>query len=55
MLLVSAFSKENSPISLKEWVLVFKVFTTATRKLGVKVGGGVCVCVWRGVGGGGGR
>ena len=32
----SAFSKENSAISLEEWVLVFKVFTAATRKLIVK-------------------
>ena len=33
MLLTSAFSKENSAISLEEWVLVWvKVFTTATRK-----------------------
>ena len=36
MLLTSAFSKENSAVSLEEWVLVFKVFTTATRKLRVK-------------------
>ena len=36
MLLTSAFSKENSAIYLEEWVLVFKVFTTATRKLRVK-------------------
>ena len=35
----SAFSKENSAISLEKYVLVFKVFTTATRKLGVKVSG----------------
>ena len=35
MFLTSAFSKENSDISLEEWFLVFKVFTTATRKLGV--------------------
>ena len=35
MPLTSAFSKENSVISLEEWVLVFKVFTTATRKLRV--------------------
>ena len=35
MLLPSAFSKENSAISLDEWVLVFKVFTTASRKLRV--------------------
>ena len=33
MLLTSAFSKENSAVSLEEWVLVFKVFTTATRKI----------------------
>ena len=37
MLLTSAFSKQNSAISLEEWVLVLKVFTTATRKLGVNV------------------
>ena len=36
MLLSSAFSKENSAISVEEWVLVFKVFTTATRKFRVK-------------------
>ena len=30
-------SKQNSAISLEEWVLVFKVFTTVTRKLRVKV------------------
>ena len=36
MLLTYAFSKENSAISLEEWVLVFKVFTTATRRLRVK-------------------
>ena len=35
MLLTSAFSKENSVISLEEWVSVFKVPTTATRKLRV--------------------
>ena len=33
MLLTSAFSKENSAISLEESVLVFRVFTTATRNL----------------------
>ena len=37
MLLTSAFSKENSAISLEEWVLVFKVFTLATRKLRVNL------------------
>ena len=36
MLLTFAFFKENSAISLEECVLVFKVFTTATRKLRVK-------------------
>ena len=36
MFLTSAFSKGNSAISLGEWVLVLKVFTTATRKLRVK-------------------
>ena len=36
MLLTSAFSKEISGTSSDEWVLVFKVFTTATRKLTVK-------------------
>ena len=35
MLLTTAFSKENSAITLEVWVLVFKVFTTATRKLRV--------------------
>ena len=34
MFLASAFSEENSAASVEEWVLVlvFKVFTTATRK-----------------------
>ena len=36
MLLASAFSKENSVISLEEWVLVFRDVTTATRKLRVE-------------------
>ena len=36
MLLTSAFLKENSAISLEEWVLVFKLFTTDTRNLRVK-------------------
>ena len=31
MLLTSAFSKQNSVISLEEWVLALKLFTTATR------------------------
>ena len=31
-----SISKENSAISLEEWVLVFKVFTTATGTLRVK-------------------
>ena len=35
ILLRSAFSKQNSVISLEEWVLVLKLFTTATRKLRV--------------------
>ena len=35
MLITSAFTKENSAICLEEWVLVFKVFTTATRRLRV--------------------
>ena len=35
MLLIAAFSKENSAISLKEGFSVFKVFTTATRNLRV--------------------
>ena len=35
MLLTSAIWKENSAISLEEWVLVLKVFTTAIRKLRV--------------------
>ena len=33
MLLTSAFSKENPAISLDECVVVYKVFTTATRKV----------------------
>ena len=33
--LTSAFFKENSAIWLEEWVLVFKLFTTATRRLRV--------------------
>ena len=37
MLLTSAFLKDNSAISLEEWVLVFKVFTTATRKLRINL------------------
>ena len=37
MLLTSAFSKQNSVISLEEWVLVFKLFTTTIRKLRVKL------------------
>ena len=37
MLLTSALSKENSAISTEEWVLMCKVFTTATRKLRVKL------------------
>ena len=36
MLLTSALSKQNSATSLEEWVLVFKVFTTGTRKFTVK-------------------
>ena len=32
-LLTSAFSKQNSVISLEDWVLVLKLFTTATGKL----------------------
>ena len=36
MLLTSAFWKQNSVISLEEWVLVLKLFTTATMKLKVK-------------------
>ena len=35
-LLTSAFLKENSAITIEECVLMFKVFTTATRKLEVK-------------------
>ena len=35
MLLTSAFSRKNSVISFEEWALVFKLFTTATRKLRV--------------------
>ena len=52
MLLTSAFSKQNSAISLEEWVLVLKLFTTATRKLRVKgseltlVGPVSVHCVW---------
>ena len=37
MLLTSAFSKQNSVISWEEWVLVFKLFTTASSKLRVNV------------------
>ena len=37
MLLTSIFSKQNSAISLKKCVLVFKVFTTATRMLKVNI------------------
>ena len=37
MLLTSTFSKENSTFSLDECVLLFKVFTTAARKLRVKM------------------
>ena len=33
MLLPSTFSKQNSVISFEEWVLVLKLFTTATRKI----------------------
>ena len=36
MLSTSVFLKENLPISLEEWILVFKVLTTKTRKLRVK-------------------
>ena len=36
MLSTSAFLKENSTISLEEWVSVFKVFTIAARKLTIK-------------------
>ena len=36
MLLTSAFLKEKPAISLEEWVLVSKVFTTAMGKLRVK-------------------
>ena len=36
MLLTSAFSKQNSAISLKECVSVFEMFNTATRKLRVR-------------------
>ena len=36
MLLTPAFWKENAVISLEERVLVFKVFTTATRESRVK-------------------
>ena len=37
MLLTCAFLKQNSVISLEEWVLVLKLFTAATRKLRVNV------------------
>ena len=37
MLLTSAFLKENSAISFEECVLMFKVFTTATRRLRVNL------------------
>ena len=36
MLLTCVFSEENSAFPLEEWVLAFKVFTTATRKVRVK-------------------
>ena len=36
LLLTSALSKQNSVISLEEWDLVLKLFTTATRKFRVK-------------------
>ena len=36
MLLTCAFSKQNSVISLEEWALVLKLFTTATRMSRVK-------------------
>ena len=36
MLFTSAFPKQNSVISLEEWVLVLQLFTTATRKFRVK-------------------
>ena len=36
LLVTSALSKQNSAISLEEWVLVFKMFTTATRMFKVK-------------------
>ena len=45
ILLTSTFSKENSAISLEEWVLVFEVFTSATGKLRVKVPA-TCWCIW---------
>ena len=35
MLATFAFSNQNSVISLEEWVLVFRLLTTATRKLRV--------------------
>ena len=37
ILLTSSFSKENSAITLEEWVLVLKVFTIAARKSRVKL------------------
>ena len=37
MLLTSAFSKENSAVSIEECVLMSKVFITATRNLRVKL------------------
>ena len=36
MLLTTAFLKQNSAISLEEWLLVFMLSTTATRKLTVQ-------------------
>ena len=37
MLLTSAFSQQNSAISVEQSVLVFVLFTTTTRKLRVDV------------------
>ena len=56
MLVTSAFLKQNSAISLEESVLVFILFTTATRKLRVNVSSGEGKAEERGGGGeGGGR
>ena len=50
MLFESAISKENSVISVEEWALVFKLFTTASRNVKVKATTGVelfCLYIFR--------